>query len=98
MEGFVLGEVRIRNVNDDKIEHLKQLAKENGYETINDFMLSVVENLTKGLSLPKSQFRETISEIHESKNEILASNQLIIKALESNMDLIKLLVEDNDDE
>ena len=66
-------EIKIRNIPDDMFEQLRDISKKYNYPSLNEFMLSQVQNIVMndGLNLYNNQFAETLSDIKNQQSQIL---------------------------
>ncbi len=91
-----LVEIRVRNVSSETLELLKQVSKQQGYSSLNQFMHEVILKISGGGPVPENQYNELKQKITNSKNEILESNKLVIQALEEQNKLLASILEGND--
>ncbi len=89
-------EIRVRNVSSETLELLKQVSKQQGYSSLNQFMHEVILKISGGGPVPENQYNELKQKITNSKNEILESNKLVIQALEEQNKLLASILEEND--
>lgn len=86
-------EIRVRNVSSETLELLKQVSKQQGYNSLNQFMQEVILQVSGGGPVPENQYSELKQEVINSKNEILESNKLVLQALEEQNKLLDSILE-----
>ncbi|ESR08821.1 hypothetical protein DIX60_10610 [Streptococcus iniae] len=72
-------EIRIRRVPLQVVTQLKDMARKYQYPSLNEFILSQIENIVinDGLNLYQNKFADTLEKIVEQQKEILTNQKRI---------------------
>lgn len=76
-----MAELKIRGIKESKVIKLKEIAKRNGYSSLNAYLLYKVEELAEEI------------EVVEYRKKYLSTQEKNIKVIEENTEVIKKLFE-----
>lgn len=76
-----MAEIKVRGTKESKVIKLKEIAKRNGYSSLNSYLLDKLEELAEEI------------EVIEYRNKYLNTQEKNIKVIEENTEVIKKLYE-----
>lgn len=76
-----MAELKIRGIKESKVIKLKEIAKRNGYSSLNSYLLYKLEELAEEI------------EVVEYRKKYLSTQEKNIKVIEENTEVIKKLFE-----